>query len=86
MGTHSKAKKAPVGGGDSKLDHVRNDRIKEIINVESRIMDTVESRIWQWIPQQRRKSGRPPRCWKEDVTEAMMARGLNKGDWNDRKP
>jgi len=38
MGTHSKAKKAPVGGGDSKLDHVRNDRIKEIINVESRIV------------------------------------------------
>ncbi|VEN47842.1 unnamed protein product [Callosobruchus maculatus] len=89
--------------GISKLDHVRNDRIREIMNVESTILDTIErkrllwfghlqrmpstrwpKRIWQWTPNQRRKRGRPPRCWKDDVMDSMAARGLNEGDWNDR--
>jgi len=32
-------------------------------------------------PQQRTKRIRPPRCWKEDVTKAMAARGLIRGDF-----
>lgn len=87
----------------SRLDHVRNDTIREMMNVEGTIMDTVDKkrltwyghlqrmedrrwpkRVWQWVPPERRKRGRPPRSWKKDVEEAMLARGLQEGDWNDR--
>lgn len=77
MEIYSKAQRASVGGGDgfgrscgvSRLDHVGNDRIRDIINVENTIMDTVErkrpKRIWQCAPQE------------EDVAKAIATRFLN---------
>lgn len=87
----------------SRLDHIRNDRIREIMKVEQTIIDTIEQKrliwyghlqrmdedrwpkiVWQWVPQERRKRGRPPRSWKLDIEESMAARGLQEGDWQDR--
>lgn len=54
---------------------------------ESKIkIHETDIRIWQWIPYQRRKQGRPPHCWIGDVIEAMETRGLNEGDWNNCNP
>jgi len=90
--------------GVSRMDHVRNDRIREIMKVDGNILDTVERKqltwyghlqrmnearwpikIFKWIPPEKRKRGRPPRRWKRDIEEAMNARGLKDGDWQDRQ-
>ena len=90
--------------GVSKLQHVRNVDIREQMNVQGTILDTIETKklrwyghlermpenrwpkkIWQWVPHERKKRGRPPRSWKEDIAEAMSARDLQTGDWADRK-
>ena len=90
--------------GFSKLDHIRNEEIRRIMEVEGTILDTIErkrllwyghlqrmddnrwpKKIWTWSPPEKRKRGRPPRSWKTDVREAMEARNLRDGDWQDRK-
>lgn len=51
-----------------------------------RMDDTrLPKQIMQWIPQHRRKRGRPKKTWNEGVTRAMSARNLSEGQWNDRK-
>lgn len=90
--------------GISKLEHVRNERIRDIMGVKRNIIDKIETKrllwyghlermeefrwpklIWKWIPPERRKRGRPPRSWAQDVQDAMAARGLQEGDWDDRE-
>lgn len=90
--------------GISRIERVRNERIREIMEVEGTILDTIDTKrllwyghlermdntrwpkkVWQWIPPERRKRGRPPRRWREDVQEAMDSRGLQEGDWVDRQ-
>lgn len=87
----------------SRLDHVRNETIRQMMNVQGTILDTIDrkrliwyghlqrmgdnrwpKKIWQWVPPERRKRGRPPRSWQRDIDEAMAVRGLQGGDWNDR--
>nr|CAH7740812.1 unnamed protein product [Callosobruchus chinensis] len=92
------------GARISKLDRIRNDRIREIMNVKQTIIDAIEQKqliwyghlqrmdedrwpkiVWHWTPPERRKRGRPPRSWTNDIQESMAARGLQEGDWHDRK-
>lgn len=42
-------------------------------------------KITEWSPMGRRKRGRPRRSWRDDVDEAMEKRGLEDGDWEDKK-
>ncbi|XP_073994543.1 uncharacterized protein [Rhodnius prolixus] len=42
-------------------------------------------RIHSFTPQERRKRGRPRKRWMEGVEQAMAARGLREGDWEDRE-
>jgi hypothetical protein len=42
-------------------------------------------RIFAWNRLNRRKSVRLSRTWRDDVNEAMEDRGLEDGDWHDRK-
>lgn len=46
--------------------------------------DRWPQRIWAWRPPERRKRGRPPRTWDEDVREAMNKRQLEENLWEDR--
>lgn len=47
--------------------------------------DRIPKRVMQWIPQNRRKRGRPKKTWKEGISKAMSARELTEGQWNDRR-
>lgn len=41
--------------------------------------------VTDWSPMGRRKRGRPRRSWRNEVDEAMEARNLQDGEWEDRK-
>jgi len=38
-----------------------------------------------WVPDRRRKSGRPRRTWRENIHVEMERRHLQHGDWENRK-
>lgn len=41
--------------------------------------------ILNWIPERRRRRGRPVLTWKAYIQEVMNEKGLEEGQWNDRK-
>lgn len=41
--------------------------------------------VMTWIPQHKRKRGRPKKTWNEGIRKAMSARNLEEGQWEDRK-
>jgi hypothetical protein len=48
-------------------------------------MDRWPKRALYWIPPGRQKLGRPRCRWTQETEEAMMARNLEEGKWQDRK-
>ena len=43
------------------------------------------NRVLQWTPPEKRKRGRPRRCWMDDVNEAMRSRNLNEENSQNRE-
>ena len=41
--------------------------------------------IMEWIPQERRKRGRPRKTWREGVQAAMTRRNLETDRWGNRE-
>jgi hypothetical protein len=41
--------------------------------------------IMEWIPEERRKRGRPRKTWMEGVQAAMTARNLEQDQWRNRE-
>jgi hypothetical protein len=41
--------------------------------------------ILEWVPQERRKRGRPRKIWMEGVHAAMTARNLEQDQWRNRE-
>ncbi|XP_045466796.1 uncharacterized protein LOC123675482 [Harmonia axyridis] len=39
----------------------------------------------EWIPNMRRRRGRPRKNWMEEIRNAMRDRNLQAGQWKDRK-
>jgi len=42
-------------------------------------------RMLDWVPNRRRKRGRPRRAWRENIQTEMEWRDLHSGDWENRK-
>jgi hypothetical protein len=42
-------------------------------------------RMLDWMPNRRRKRGRPRRAWRENIQEEMAWRDLRHGDWEIEK-
>lgn len=42
------------------------------------------SRIWEWVPKERRKKGRPRNTWMKGVVETMTNRQIEEGTWENR--
>jgi len=42
-------------------------------------------RMLDWVPDRRRKRGKPRRTWKENIHVEMERRHLQHGDWENRK-
>ena len=86
------------------LDHVKNDTIRENMEVKHTIIDTITEKqlkwyghlqrmseeriplkVANWIPAQRNKRGRPRKKWISNIRAEMENRGLQEGDWTDKK-
>jgi len=84
----------------SRLEHIRNEVIRESMEMEKTVIEEIEEKrlkwyghmrrmaphrwpqiAWSWIPWERRKRGRPPRGWNQEVQEAMESRDLHENDW-----
>jgi len=42
-------------------------------------------KMLDWVPNRRRKRGRPRRAWRENIQLEMEWRNLQHGDWENRK-
>jgi len=42
-------------------------------------------RMLDWVPNRRRKRGRPRIAWRENIQTEMEWRDLHSGDWENRK-
>jgi hypothetical protein len=47
--------------------------------------DRIPKLIKEWIPEKRRKRGRPRKTWMEGVQAAMTARNLEQDQWRNRE-
>jgi hypothetical protein len=41
--------------------------------------------IMEWVPEERRKRGRPRKTWMEGLQAAMTARNLEQDQWRNRE-
>src|SRR5215510_16188278 len=61
---------------------------KKILQLYGHIKRMPEERIpklnMQWIPEERRKRGRPRKTWMEGVQAAMISRNLEPDQWRNR--
>jgi hypothetical protein len=84
-------------------DHVRSDKIREVMETEGTLTDTVEAKqlkryghmnrmeeyrlpkkIYEWIPIERKKRGRPRNTWKKKAKQTMDGRNLQEEDYLER--
>jgi hypothetical protein len=47
--------------------------------------ERISKLIMEWIPEERRKSGRPRKSWMEQVHAAMTARNLEQDQYRSRE-
>jgi hypothetical protein len=82
----------------SRMEIIKNEHIKpDIIDIteKKRLQwyghdkslpdDRIPKLIMEWIPEERRKRGRPRKTWMEGVQAAMTARNLEQDQWRHRE-
>ena len=47
--------------------------------------DRIPKLIMEWVPLERRKTGRPRKTWMEGVQAAMTTRNIETGQWRKRE-
>ncbi|KAL3267366.1 hypothetical protein HHI36_011497, partial [Cryptolaemus montrouzieri] len=67
------------------IDTIENKRLSWYGHLQRLEEYRLPKKIFKWMPPKRRKRGRPPLNWKKDVENAIRARGLEEGDYADRK-
>lgn len=67
------------------IDAIETKQLSWYGHLERMDEDRWPKRVWKWIPPERRKRGRPPRSWYQDIHDAMAARDLQEGDWQDKR-
>jgi hypothetical protein len=67
------------------IDIIVNKRLKWYGHVKRMSEERIPKLIIEWIPEGRRKSGRPRITWMEGVHAAMTARNLEQNEWRNRE-
>jgi hypothetical protein len=47
--------------------------------------ERIPNLILEWVPEERRKRGRPRKTWMEGVHATMTARNLEQNQWRNRE-
>jgi hypothetical protein len=67
------------------IDIKQKKRIQWYGHVKRMPEERVPNLIMEWIPEERRKGGRPTRTWMEGVQATMTTRNLEPDQWRNRK-
>jgi hypothetical protein len=70
-----------IMGVNGKQDIIKKKRLQWYGHVERMPENRIPKLIMEWIPQERRKRGRPRKTWMEEVQSAMTTRNLEPGQW-----
>jgi hypothetical protein len=72
-------------GVKGKPDIIEKKRLQWYGHVKSMPDERIPKLIMEWIPEERRKRGRPRKTWMEGVQEAMTTRNLEPDEWRNRE-
>jgi hypothetical protein len=67
------------------IDIIEKERLQWYGHVQRMPEDRIPKLIMEWIPQERRKRGRPRKTWMEGVQAAMTTRNLEPDQWRNRE-
>ena len=73
-----------VKGKSKTIDNTQQKRLQWYGHVKRMPEDRMPKLIMDWIPQKRRKRGRPIKPWMEGVQAAMTTRNLEPDQWRNR--
>ena len=74
-----------IMGVKEKLDIIEKKRLQWYGHVKRMPEDMRAQLIIEWVPQERRKRGRPRKTWMEGVQAAMTTRNLETDQWRNRE-
>ena len=67
------------------INIIEQKRLQWYSHVKRMLEERIPKLIMDWIPQERRKRGRPRRTWMEGVQAAMTTRNLEPDQWRNRE-
>jgi hypothetical protein len=74
-----------IMGVKGKLDIIEKKRLQWYGHVKRMPEERIPKLIMEWVPEVRRKRGRPRKPWMEGVHAAMTARNLEQDQWRNRE-
>ena len=72
-------------GVKGKPDIIEKNRLQRYGHVNRMPEETIPKLIMEWIPQERRRRGRPRNTWMEGVQVATTTRNLEQDQWRHRE-
>jgi hypothetical protein len=73
-----------VKGKPDIKDITEKKRLQWYGHVKRMLEERITKLILEWVPEERRKRGRPRKAWMEGVQAAMTARNLEQDQWRKR--
>jgi hypothetical protein len=74
-----------VKGKPDIIDIIQKKRLQYYGHVKRMPEERIPTLILEWVPEERRKRGRPRKIWMEGVHAAMTARNLEQRQWRNRE-
>jgi hypothetical protein len=74
-----------VKGKPDIINIIEKKRLQWYGHVKRMPEERIPKLILEWVPEERRKSGRPRKTWIEGVQAAMTARNLEQNQWRNRE-
>ena len=70
---------------DTTVNEIEKRRLVWLGHVQRMGEERWPKKILNWTPSGRRKRGRPPETWMNQVWKDMQSKNLEEGDWSDRE-
>jgi hypothetical protein len=74
-----------IMGVKGKPDIIEKKRLQWYGHVKRMPEERKPKLILEWVPEERRKRGRPGKTWMEGIHAAMTARNLEQNQWRNRE-